>query len=95
MAVLLIAAVVTGIGLLDSSDGTLAAAPTTSTEAGADPRRGARRSAAASVRPVAEVQADALEALDLAVELQAVPTADVGEGLVTAVTPTDGLVAAA
>jgi len=95
VAVLLIAAVVTGIGLLDSSDGTPAAAPTTSTQqttAEQTPAAVQLDPAAYVGRPVAEVQAE-LEALDLAVELQAVPTADVGEGLVTAVTPTDGLVA--
>jgi eukaryotic-like serine/threonine-protein kinase len=95
VALLLIAAVVTGIGVLDSSDGTPAASPTTTTQqttAEQTPAAVQIDPAAYVGRPVAEVQAE-LEALDLVVELQTVPTADVGEGLVTAVTPTDGLVA--
>ena len=95
VALLLIAAVVTGIGMLDGSDGTPAASPTTSTQqttAEQTPAAVPLDPADYVGRPVAEVQAE-LEALDLTVELQAVSTADVGDGLVTALSPTDGLVA--
>jgi serine/threonine-protein kinase len=95
-AVVLIAALVVGIGVLTRSDGgTPAATPSATVEAttaqqtpqavGLDP-------AAYVGRPVPEVQAE-LAALDLIVVLAPVETADVAEGLVTAVSPTDGLVA--
>jgi len=95
VALLLIAAVVTGLTVLGSADRTAADAPSTTTQqttAEQTPAAVQLDPAAYVGRPVGEVQ-DELEALDLVVELQAVPTADVGEGLVTALTPTDGLVA--
>jgi serine/threonine-protein kinase len=97
-ALLLIAAVVTGVGVLNRSGGTSAAAPTTGTTT---PEQTTAQQTPAAVqldpaaylgRPVSEVQAE-LTALGLAVVLQPVQTADVAEGLVTALGPTDGLVA--
>ena len=98
-ALLLIAAIVTGISLLDGSDGsdgTPAAAPTTSdeqtTSAVQTPAAVQFDPAAYVGRPVGEVQTE-LSELGLTVVLEPVQTADVAEGLVTALGPTDGLVA--
>jgi hypothetical protein len=100
VALLLIAAVVTGIGVLTNSDGSPAAAPTTSTTTTTTEQTTAQQTPAAVQfdpaaylgRPVNEVQAE-LSGLGLVVVLQPVQTADVAEGLVTALGPTDGLVA--
>jgi serine/threonine-protein kinase len=101
-ALLLIAAVVTGVSVLNRSSGTFAAAPTTGTSAGTTtPEQTTAQQTPAAVqidpaaylgRPVAEVQAE-LQALGLTVVLQPVQTAEVADGLVTALGPTDGLVA--
>jgi tRNA A-37 threonylcarbamoyl transferase component Bud32 len=97
VTLLLIAAIVTGLSLLgDDGSGTPEAAPSTTTAeqttAQQTPAVVRLDPAAYLGRPVTEVQAE-LEALDLVVALQAAPTADVAEGLVTALGPTDGLVA--
>ena len=99
VALALIAALVVGIDLLTAGDGeTSTAAPTTSVEqttaAEQTPAVLVLDPAAYVGRPVADVQAE-LAAMDLTVVLQPVQTADVAEGLVTGLTPTDELVAGA
>jgi serine/threonine-protein kinase len=95
-ALLLVVAVVTGISLLDDPGEGSAAATTTTAErttaAVQTPATVQLDPAAYLGRPVAEVQAE-LAALGLAVTLQPVQTADVADGLVTALGPTGGLVA--
>jgi serine/threonine-protein kinase len=94
VALLLIAAVVVWVQVFDGSDGT-ATAPTTSAQQTTAEQSQAPVELDADAylgRPVAEVRAE-LEVLGLEVALQPVPTADVADGLVTALTPTEGLVA--
>jgi serine/threonine-protein kinase len=98
-AILLIAALVVGIGVLTAGDGESSAAttPTTAeqtTTAAQTPPTVTLDPAAYVGRPVAEVQAE-LTGLGLTVALQTVQTADVAEGSVTALTPTDALPAGA
>ena len=98
-AILLIAALVGGIGVLSGGDGESSAATTTTTAeqpstAAQTPPTVTLDPAAYLGRPVTEVQAE-LTALGLTVALQPVQTADVAEGAVTALTPTDGLLAGA
>jgi eukaryotic-like serine/threonine-protein kinase len=95
VALLLVAALVTGISLLGASDDDPAAESTATPEqttAVQTPAAVQVDPAAFVGRPVADVQAE-LSVLGLVVVLQEVQTADVAEGLVTGVTPTDGLVA--
>jgi serine/threonine-protein kinase len=100
VALVLIAALVLGVGLLqNTADTETPAADTTTgttatTPAEQTPATVALDPADYVGRPVGEVQAE-LAALGLAVALQPVETADVAEGLVTAVAPVDGLVAGA
>jgi serine/threonine-protein kinase len=96
-ALLLIAAVVAGLSLLERSGGTPAASSTGTsaveqTTAEQTPAAVQLDPAAYLGRPVTEVQAE-LAAIGLTVVLQPVQTADVADGLVTALGPTEGLVA--